>query len=295
MKVLITGKDGQVGRDLSNTVPAEIDLLAFGHRDMDISSPDAVNRIIHSEKPDVIINAAAYTAVDKAESDPENAFAINATAAGLLATAASAVSARFIHLSTDFVFDGTKSTPYHPGDAIAPLSVYGKSKAAGEELVRELHSDSSIIIRTSWVYSATGNNFVKTMLRLMKERNEVRVVADQIGSPTWSRNLARSIWSLADSNIQAGTYHWADTGIASWYDFAVAIHEEASSIELLKNEVTIHPIVTSQYPTPARRPHYSVLDTTTIRTIPGIQSEHWRSALRKMLLELKDQSTQPHA
>lgn len=294
MKVLITGKNGQLGRDLCRLVPTGTDLYAYGHAELDIASQADVKRVINAVRPDIIINAAAYTAVDKAESDEDNAYAINATGASHLAAAAREISARLIHVSTDFVFDGTKSRPYQPDDDTAPLSVYGKSKQKGEELIREHHAGNSVIIRTSWVYSTNGNNFVKTMLRLMGERNEIRVVADQIGSPTWSRNLASSVWSLTDSNIQAGTYHWADTGIASWFDFAVAIHEEAVAIGLLKNPVVIHPITTAQYPTPAHRPHYSVLDTATIRSIPGIQSEHWRSALRKMLLEFKDQSAQPH-
>lgn len=294
MKVLITGKNGQLGRDLCRLVPVGTDLHAYGHDELDIASVTDVNRIITAIKPDIIINAAAYTAVDKAESEQQHAYAINAAGTGHLAAAARDMSARLVHISTDFVFDGTKSTPYHPEDTPAPLSVYGKSKHQGEVLIREHHADNSVVIRTSWVYSTNGSNFVKTMLRLMGERNELRVVADQIGSPTWSCNLAGTIWSLVDANIAPGTYHWADTGVASWYDFSVAIYEEALSTGLLNKPVTILPITTSQYPTPAQRPHYSVLDTAATRTIPGIKSEHWRSALRKMLLELKDTSAHPH-
>ena len=289
MKVLITGKNGQLGRDLCRLVPVGAELFSYGHAELDIASEPDLKRIVSAVKPDIIINAAAYTAVDKAESDQDNAFAINASGAGYLAAAAQENAALLIHVSTDFVFDGTKSTPYQPDDLVAPLSVYGKSKEQGEALIRKHHADNSIVIRTSWVYSTTGNNFVKTMIRLMGERSELRVVADQIGSPTWSRNLARAIWHLVDADVQAGTLHWADAGVASWYDFAVAIYEEASSIGLLDKPVIIHPITTSQYPTPARRPHYSVLDTTSLRALPGIQSEHWRAALKQMLLELKDQ------
>ena len=289
MKVLITGKNGQLGRDLCRLVPVGAELFAYGHAELDIASEPDLKRIVSAVKPDIIINAAAYTAVDKAESDQDNAFAINASGAGYLAAAAQENAALLIHVSTDFVFDGTKSTPYQPDDLVAPLSVYGKSKEQGEALIRKHHADNSIVIRTSWVYSTTGNNFVKTMIRLMGERSELRVGADQIGSPTWSRNLARAIWHLVDADVQAGTLHWADAGVASWYDFAVAIYEEASSIGLLDKPVIIHPITTSQYPTPARRPHYSVLDTTSLRALPGIQSEHWRAALKQMLLELKDQ------
>ena len=289
MKVLITGKNGQLGRDICRLVPVGAELFAYGHAELDIASEPDVKRIVSAVKPDIIINAAAYTAVDKAESDQDNAFAINASGAGYLAAAAQENAALLIHVSTDFVFDGTKSTPYQPDDLVAPLSVYGKSKEQGEALIRKHHADNSIVIRTSWVYSTTGNNFVKTMIRLMGEHSELRVVADQIGSPTWSRNLARAIWHLVDADVQAGTLHWADAGVASWYDFAVAIYEEASSIGLLDKPVIIYPITTSQYPTPARRPHYSVMDTTSLRALPGIQSEHWRAALKKMLLELKDQ------
>jgi dTDP-4-dehydrorhamnose reductase len=285
MKVLITGKDGQVGHDLRKSAPKGIALVALGHQDLDVTSRENVSSIINTHKPDYIINAAAYTAVDKAESEKDMAYAVNAAGTGYLAAAARDVSARFIHISTDFVFDGMKSSPYQPDDAVNPLSVYGKTKAEGEKLVREKYAANSIIVRTSWVYSVTGNNFVKTMLRLMKERSEVRVVADQIGSPTWSKNFALMIWGMVTNNTHAGFYHWADAGAASWYDFAVAVHEEARAIQLLDKPVTVMPITTSQYPTPARRPAYSVLDTTAARKIWGIQSEHWRSALRKMLVE----------
>ncbi len=285
MKILITGKNGQVGRDLCKSAPKEINLIAYDHHDLDITSREAVNRVISTGKPDVIINAAAYTAVDKAESDKDIAYATNATGTGYLATAARDISARFIHLSTDFVFDGLKSTPYLPEDPTGPLSVYGKSKAEGEKLVRENYTSNSIIVRTSWVYSVTGNNFVKTMLRLMKDRDEVRVVADQTGSPTWSKNLALMIWAMVTNKVPAGIYHWSDTGVASWYDFAVAIYEESIALQLLDKPVSILPISTSQYPTPAKRPAYSVLDTVTTRKIWGVQSEHWRHALRKMLVE----------
>jgi len=287
MKVLITGKNGQLGRDLCKSVAKDIELVAYGHQELDITSRDTVTRMISTEKPDVIINAAAYTAVDKAESDKEAAYAVNAAGAGYLAAAAREISARFIHLSTDFVFDGLKSTPYLPDDPVNPVSVYGKSKAEGERLVREKYAANSIIVRTSWVYSVTGNNFVKTMLRLMKERNEIRVVADQAGTPTWSKNLAMMLWGMVGNNIHAGIYHWSDTGMASWYDFAVAIQEEALALQLLDKPVTILPIATSQYPTAATRPAYSVLDTSSTRKIWGVPSEHWRSALRKMLLEHK--------
>jgi len=287
MKVLITGKNGQVGRDLEKSAPSEIHLVTCGHEELDIESPDSVYQKIGEEKPDVIINTAAYTAVDKAESDQIRAFAVNSGGIRNLARAASLHSARLVHLSTDFVFNGTKSSPYLPDDLTAPLSVYGKSKAEGEQQLLQLYSDNSIIIRTSWVYSVSGNNFVKTMLKLMKERDEIKVVADQIGSPTWSFNLALTIWSMVLNNSVSGIYHWSDAGAASWYDFAVAIQEEALALSLLDRYVNILPIATSQYPTPARRPAYSIMDTSATRNLCGVRSDHWRVALRKMLSEYK--------
>ncbi|MGY8815925.1 MAG: dTDP-4-dehydrorhamnose reductase [Gammaproteobacteria bacterium] len=285
MKVLITGKNGQVGKDLVKSVPKGIELFAFARHELDITSQQALIEKIDEIKPDYIINAAAYTAVDKAETEQENAFQVNAIGAGYLANAAREISARLIHLSTDFVFDGTKSTPYKPDDPVAPLSVYGKSKAEGEKLVRNNYAANSIILRTSWVYSVTGSNFVKTMLNLMKERDELRVVVDQVGSPTWSKGLALTIWAMVTNNIHAGIYHWSDAGVTSWYDFAVAIYEEARAINLVEKQINFIPIPTSKYPTPAQRPYYSVLDSSETNKIWSVQSEHWRTALRKMLVE----------
>ena len=187
MKVLITGKNGQVGINLAKSVPKGVELFKFGHPDLDITSQEALSEQIHEIEPDYIINAAGYTAVDKAETETEKAYAVNAEGAENLAKAAREVSARLIHLSTDFVFDGSKSSPYQPDDPVNPQSIYGKSKAEGEKRVREIYAANSIILRTSWVYSVTGRNFVKTMLNAMKERDEFRVVADQVGSPTWSK------------------------------------------------------------------------------------------------------------
>lgn len=284
-RLLVAGKTGQVGNDLGKTMPAGTLISALGHHELDITSQEQVSSFIETNKPDVIINCAAYTAVDKAESEQDKAYATNAAGVGYLAEAARDISARFIHFSTDFVFDGRKSSPYQPQDPINPLSVYGKSKAEGERLILETYPAGSIIIRTSWVYSSTGNNFVKTMLRLMRERDELRVVMDQTGSPTWSQNLARTVWVMVMNNAPAGIYHWSDSGTASWYDFAVAIYEEARSIGLLEKKVKITPIPTSQYPTPATRPAFSVMDTSATRELKGVEQEHWRSALRKMLLE----------
>ena len=285
MKVLITGKNGQVGNDLTKSVPKGIELYSFGHQELDITSQDALSDKIIDIKPDYIINAAAYTAVDRAEKEQDKAYSVNATAVEYLAKSAREISSRLIHLSTDFVFDGTKSTPYQPNDSVNPESIYGKSKAEGERFIQKNYAANSIILRTSWVYSVTGNNFVKTMLKLMKERDEIRVVVDQVGAPTWSKNLAKTIWAMISNNVHAGTYHWSDSGVASWYDFAVAIYGEAKEINLIDKPLTIIPITTSQYPTPAKRPAYSVLDASQTNKIWGVQQEHWRSALRNMLLD----------
>jgi dTDP-4-dehydrorhamnose reductase len=287
LKVLITGKNGQVGTELIKTVPKNVEAHSLTHLELDITSKETVSDRIHELKPDYIINAAAYTNVDKAESEPEQALKANAIGAGYLAQCAREVSARLIHISTDFVFDGQSSTPYMPDSPLNPISVYGKSKAEGEKLIRDAYAANSIILRTSWVYSITGRNFVKTMINMMKERDQIRVVADQVGSPTWAKNLALSIWAIVTNNQHAGIYHYSDTGVASWYDFAIAIYEESMNLNLLDKEIKIQPINTSQFPTPARRPPYSVLDCSKTYKIWGIQQEHWRTALGKMILEHK--------
>jgi dTDP-4-dehydrorhamnose reductase len=285
LKVLITGKDGQVGKDLIKSVPKGIELFAFGHHELDITFKEALSERIGEICPDYIINTAAYTAVDRAENESEIAYSVNSTGAEYLAICAKEVAARLIHLSTDFVFDGSQSTPYMPDDSTNPISVYGHSKAEGENRIRLTYAANSIIIRTSWVYSVTGRNFVKTMLNLMKERDELRVVVDQIGAPTWSKNLALTIWAMVTNNTHAGIYHWSDSGVTSWYDFAVAIYEEANALNIIDKQINIIPITTSQFPTPAKRPAYSVLDISQTNKIWRVKNENWRSALRKMLLD----------
>lgn len=285
MKAIITGAGGQLGRALQATAPAHADVVALDHAGLDIGDEDAVTALVDELAPDLIINAAAYTAVDRAESDADAAFRINAQAPGFLAAAAAVQQARFIHVSTDFVFDGTRGAPYAPEHPTAPLGVYGASKLRGEEAVRAAHPHA-LIVRTAWVYGTSGNNFVRTMLRLMAERDEVRVVADQIGTPTFADGLARALWTL-DAKRASGTLHWTDSGAASWYDFAVAIQEEALAIGLLTRAVPVVPIATSDYPTPARRPSYSVLDKTSTTALTGAPAPHWRKHLRDMLGVLK--------
>ncbi|MBX7483958.1 dTDP-4-dehydrorhamnose reductase [Qipengyuania qiaonensis] len=275
MKVLITGAGGQLGSSLIASAPADARLHAVGTSECDFTMPDTIAALVAKARPDVIINAAAYTAVDKAESEETKARAINANAVGALVAAH---AGKLVHVSTDFVFDGASSRPYRPDDARAPVSAYGRSKAEGEDQLR----DHDILVRTAWVYTAGGANFVNTMLRLMREKPVLNVVADQIGSPTWAPGLAATIWRLIDKDA-AGTFHHSDAGVASWYDFAVAIQEEALTLGLLDKAIPIVPIPTKAYPTPASRPAFSLLDCSATRDLLGDGHIHWRENLRIML------------
>jgi dTDP-4-dehydrorhamnose reductase len=282
MKALIFGGTGQVGGALQLTMPNWAEVVALERADCDIANAQAVEAAISDHAPVLVINAAAYTAVDAAEQDAEMAHKINGVAPGLIAEAAVRAGAGVVHISTDFVFDGLKSSPYLPNDSANPLSVYGRSKWEGEQAVRAA-LPGALIIRTSWVYNAGGQNFVNTMLRLMAERDELRVVADQVGTPTHAANLARSIWSLAGLGA-SGTYHVTDSGAASWYDFAVAIQEEALEQGLLQKAIPIIPIATADYPAPAKRPPYSILDKSATNELLG-PAAHWRVPLRAMIKE----------
>jgi dTDP-4-dehydrorhamnose reductase len=284
MKVLIAGSAGQLGRALQATAPAGVTILAPAEADFDILDAGKVRATVAETRPDLVINAAAYTAVDKAESDSEMAEAVNGIAAGTLAAAAAAVGARVAHVSTDFVFDGRSPDPILPDAEPAPLGVYGATKLSGERQVLAAHP-APLILRTAWVYAAQGNNFVHTMLRLMRERPEIRVVSDQVGTPTHADSLARAIWAL-DAARLAGIHHWTDAGVASWYDFAVAIHDEALALGLLERPVAVVPIRTSDYPTPARRPAMSVLDKGSSWAVTG-PAAHWRAELRLALGAIK--------
>ena len=283
MKALITGANGQLGRALQAIAPKGNDLIAATHADLDIGDRAAVRGFVARHRPDAIFNAAAYTAVDKAESEEDSARAINADAVGHLAEAARELGARLIHVSTDFVFDGQRGTPYRPADPTAPIGAYGRTKLAGEIAA----GPEALIVRTAWVYGATGHNFVRTMLRLMAEHDEVRVVADQIGTPTFAPHLAAALWALYAAGAR-GIHHYTDSGAASWYDFAVAIQEEALALGLLTRAVPVIPIATADYPTPARRPSYSVLDKAATFALLGGPAPHWRDGLRRMLKDVKD-------
>lgn len=283
MRALIAGAGGQLGRALQASVPAGVTVIAPPEADFDITDPDQVAATVKAAAPTLVINAAAYTAVDRAESEPAMAQRINVNAVGLLASEARHAGAAFVQVSTDFVFDGTAHRPYPPEAAPNPLSVYGRTKWEGEQAALDLHG-SPLIVRAAWVYAAAGNNFMLTMLRLMRERPELRVVADQFGTPTHAASLARAIWALAGQNA-TGIHHWTDAGTASWYDFAVAIGEEAAALGLIPAAVPVLPIRTEDYPTPARRPAFGVLDKSGTWAAIG-PARHWRAELRDCLKEL---------
>ena len=286
MKALVFGATGQVGRALAQTAPQGIDLQAVDRPSCDIVEPGRAGQLIRDTQPELVINAAAYTAVDQAESETDLAEVVNATAPGWIAAASAAVGARQVFISTDFVFEGSSSRPYQPSDEPAPLGVYGRTKLDGERAV--LAADpKALIVRTAWVYAADGRNFMNTMLRLMRERDEIAVVADQVGTPTYARSLASALWSLARTNA-AGIYHYTDAGVASWYDFAVAIAEEGLAAGLLARPVLVRPITTEEFPTPARRPAFSVLDKSATWPLLGAPAPHWRANLRDALKELRN-------
>jgi dTDP-4-dehydrorhamnose reductase len=283
--ILLIGSNGQVGKELQQILPAYGDIISVARPKVDLAQPDTLRSIIRAKQPQIIINAAAYTAVDQAESEPELANTINATAPLILAEESQKLGACLIHLSTDYVFDGNGCHPYQETDATNPLSVYGKTKLAGEEAIRETCAHH-FILRTAWVYGTFGkSNFVKTILRLGAERPELRIVADQIGSPTWAQDIATVIGEMIPqlSPDIAGTYNYTNSGVASWYDFAVAIFEEAQQLGFPLKVESIVPITTAEYPTPARRPAYSVLACGKISALLGKYPPHWRQRLREML------------
>ncbi len=283
--VVITGILGQLGWELQRSCPQSVRLVGVDLPTTDITQSDHVVRLFAEHRPDVVVNAAAYTAVDRAEQEPEAAYAVNRDAVRLLAEACAPRGTHLIQVSTDFVFDGALSRPYAPNDVPNPLSVYGASKRAGEVVALEILKERCTIVRTAWLYSSRGANFVKTMLRLFEDRDEVRVVSDQVGTPTWAANLADFLWDLVQREIvPSGIHHFTDAGVASWYDFAVAVEEETR--EKRGKHVMVRPIRTEDYPTPARRPAYSVLDKQSAWALWHRVPDHWREALRCMLREL---------
>lgn len=311
MKILITGQGGQLAWELEQTSPHSLEVICLSSKELDISNQEIVNKVLSSHNPDVVINAAAYTAVDKAETEQDKAYAVNKQGSENLALACKELKAKLIHISTDFVFDGTSSIPYQTGDRTNPINVYGASKLAGDIKVNEILGSDATIIRTAWVYSSHGHNFVKTMLRFMAEKEQLGIVYDQVGTPTWAKGLAKLIWSLIKleshkavektpslralqpSNIEGRTeallLHWTDAGVCSWYDFAIAIQELAIEKGMLDKTIPIRSIPASAYPTPAARPNFSVIDKSTAEQESGVETIHWRKQLSEMMDELKQQ------
>ncbi|HEX7846483.1 MAG TPA: dTDP-4-dehydrorhamnose reductase [Chitinophagaceae bacterium] len=287
-KILVTGSNGQLGKELKALEFAypQFDLVFLSREDMPIHHFELVRNTFKAHQPNYLINCAAYTAVDKAESEKELAFQVNAEAVGVLAAVCKEHDCRFIHISTDYVFDGNATLPYKEEARTNPQGVYGASKLEGEKQAVELNPDS-IIIRTSWVYSEFGKNFVKTMLKLMSEREELNVVYDQVGSPTYAADLAETILriisncQLSIGNWRPGIYHYSNDGIISWYDFAVAIRE------LSRSTCKINPISTAEYPTTAKRPAYSVLDKVKIQRVLNIELKGWRESLKNCLQRMQ--------
>lgn len=278
-QILVTGASGQVGSELkflSAGLPS-FQFAFVGHRELDITDTAAINAFFAKAEYHSVINCAAYTAVDKAESEKETAFKINEQGAGNLAAATAKYHCRFLHISTDFIFDGSASVPVTETEKTNPLSVYGASKLAGDEAVLKANAEA-VILRTSWVYSSFGNNFVKTILRLCKERDSLNIIADQTGTPTYARDLAAAILHIIQqSEWKPGIYNYSNEGTASWYDFAIAIRDIAGL------QTTINPIETSQYPTPAARPKFSVLSKKKIKETFGIQIPYWRHSLQNCI------------
>ena len=286
--ILVTGAGGQVGTELlARAAQHGHDVTGLVRADLDISDAAAVQAAVAKIKPSLIVNAAAYTAVDKAEEDRDAAYAINRDGPANLAAAAKAAGIPLIHISTDYVFDGSKDGAYLESDPVAPLGVYGASKEAGEQAVRDA-LDEHAILRTSWVYAAHGATFVKTMLRLMRERDSLNVVDDQIGTPCSTQSLVSCLHAVIERNEPGAIYHWTDAGVASWYDFAVAIQDEAIRFALLDHAIPIHPISTEKYKTAAARPAYSVLDKSKALLELQCPQLHWREALRDTLRSLSE-------
>ncbi|MGV2828937.1 dTDP-4-dehydrorhamnose reductase [Myxosarcina sp. GI1(2024)] len=287
-KILLTGITGQVGAELQQTLTTLGEVIGVDRASLDLTIPEQIEAAIATIKPDIILNAAAYTTVDKSETETELAMAINASAPKIMAAAAEKIGAKMVHISTDYVFDGKNYTPYTETDPTNPLGTYGKSKLLGEIGVRE-NCDRHIILRTAWVYGSRGHgNFVKTMLKLGSTREEIRVVADQIGSPTWSYDIAKTIASLLTkiTVIPGEIYHYSNSGVASWYDLAVAVFSEAKELGFPLKIQRVVPITTAEYPTPAKRPAYSVLSKTKITQTLGVYPPHWQESLRQMLTQL---------
>lgn len=290
-KIMLIGKNGQVGWELQRTLAPLGGVVALGRQELDLSNPGRIRDLVREIKPDIIVNAAAYTSVDKAEEEPELAMAINGIAPGVIAEEAKRINAAVVHYSTDYVFDGTKSTPYTEEDEPNPVNIYGKTKLEGERVIQAA-GIPHLILRTGWVYAMRGNNFLLTILRLAREREELNIVDDQIGSPTWSRMLAEATAqilaqlcsSLTPNHLMnmSGIYHLSAGGQTSWYSFARAILEYTAYFDA--KALQLNPIPTGKYPTPAGRPNYSVLNNDKIKGSFSLSLPCWHKQLKFSLI-----------
>lgn len=291
MKILITGAQGQVGKELTHIANEKgFDVIAASRAELDITNSLQVDEYVAHCQPNIVINAAAHTAVDKAEDEQDLAFAINRDGSENLALACSNQNIPLLSISTDYVFDGSKAEPYSEEDAVSPLGVYGESKWQGEEAIRK-NLNEYIILRVAWVFGAQGNNFVKTMLRLGQDRDELNVVADQFGGPSPAKNIAQTLIKLVEqyqknNSLAWGTYHYCGKDKTTWYGFATEIFNQAFELGLLKKKIKVNPITTAEYPTAAERPSNSMLDCTKLKTTFGIDMPEWKEGLKQVLLEL---------
>ena len=286
MKVLLTGAAGQLGQALRASCPPDLELIATSRDELDLSKQEACRAAVERHRPDWVLNAGAYTAVDRAEEEPDLAHAVNGGAPRAFAEAIRQQGGRLLQLSTDFVFNGRQGSPYRVEQPRDPLGVYGASKARGEEAIEAVLGDNgqATVLRTSWVMGPVGRNFALTMLRLHRERDQLGVVADQVGCPSSTLNLAAACWRVISSRAeQPPVLHWCDAGAASWYDVSVAVGELAAEQGLIDRPANVRPICTENYPTPAQRPAYSLLDCCSSREQLELDGEHWRQALRTVL------------
>lgn len=290
MRVLVTGAQGQVGYELLQRAPAGFTVFGFGSKELDIRNADQIQAVFDAVQPELVINAAAYTAVDKAESDVEHAYAVNSDGVGLLAAASQKLGIALLHVSTDYVFSGEGDKPYTPDDATGPTGVYGLSKLSGENQLLK-HCSRHLILRTSWVFGAHGNNFVKTMLRLGSDRDALSVVADQHGGPTSAGSIAETLWALSaifrrEGQLAWGVYHFSGEPACTWHDFANEIFTQAVSLGLLERSPDVRAITTAEFPTAARRPMWSVLDCEKLVDAHGLHARNWVPELQSVLQQL---------
>ena len=297
MKVLITGSQGQLGKELLKNIPHDIEVIAADRKTFNLLDLKDCREFIFDNKPDWIINAAAYTAVDLAEDEVEKAILINGEAPTEIANALKKTGGKLLHISTDFVFDGKSSSPYKVDDEPNPINIYGKSKLLGENGIKNIFQDNNqyIILRTSWVMGSEGNNFAKTILRLLKIKEKISVVYDQIGCMTSSKHLSNICWLIIQKDITNNIhnqkiFHWTDAGVSSWFDIATEIGDLSFKLNLLKNPAKVLPISSDNFPTRAKRPNFSLLDCSITKEILNIENNYWRYSLLEILQELKSKN-----